>query len=55
MFNLIVVLVPRSVKCVEVNKESKLSFEKTVERLPNFVDTSISWHHADASKVSLTF
>uniref|UniRef100_A0A6N2K383 Uncharacterized protein n=1 Tax=Salix viminalis TaxID=40686 RepID=A0A6N2K383_SALVM len=28
----------RSVKCVEVNKESKLSFEKTVERLPNHVD-----------------
>ncbi|KAJ7015671.1 hypothetical protein NC653_004851 [Populus alba x Populus x berolinensis] len=33
-----------SVKCVEVNKESKLSFEKTVERLPNYVDSSISWH-----------
>ncbi|KAJ8750047.1 hypothetical protein K2173_013962 [Erythroxylum novogranatense] len=39
----------RSVKCVEVNKESKLSFEKTVERFPNVVERNISWHHADAS------
>ncbi|KAA8530109.1 hypothetical protein F0562_004817 [Nyssa sinensis] len=39
----------RSVKCVEINKESKLSFEKTVERLPDSVDCSISWHHADTS------
>lgn len=39
----------RSVKCVEVNKESKLSFEKTAERLPVSVDSSISWHHADTS------
>ncbi|KAJ8549001.1 hypothetical protein K7X08_032708 [Anisodus acutangulus] len=39
----------RSVKCVEVNKESKQSFEKTVERLPTNVDSNISWHHADAS------
>ncbi|XP_022928300.1 uncharacterized protein LOC111435166 [Cucurbita moschata] len=45
----------RFVKCVEVNKESKLSFEKTVERLPDRVDGSISWHHADTSKDPLTW
>lgn len=39
----------RSVKCVEVNKESRQSFEKTVERLPTNVESDISWHHADAS------
>ncbi|XP_043703782.1 uncharacterized RNA methyltransferase pc1998 isoform X2 [Telopea speciosissima] len=39
----------RSVKCIEINKESKVSFEKTVGRLPSSVDSSISWHHADAS------
>ncbi|KAL3526175.1 hypothetical protein ACH5RR_014547 [Cinchona calisaya] len=39
----------RSVKCVEVNKESKLSFGKTVERLPVNLDCSISWHQADTS------
>ncbi|GLT33095.1 hypothetical protein SLA2020_077100 [Shorea laevis] len=39
----------RSVKCVEVNKESKLSFEKTIDRLPSLVDGSISWHQADTS------
>ncbi|KAF9603023.1 hypothetical protein IFM89_033650 [Coptis chinensis] len=38
-----------SVKCVEINKESKLSFEKTVSRLPKSVDSSISWHQADTS------
>ncbi|XP_056176577.1 uncharacterized protein LOC115693975 [Syzygium oleosum] len=39
----------RSVKCVEINKESKLSFEKIVERLPTYVDSSISWYQADTS------
>ncbi|GFY87322.1 S-adenosyl-L-methionine-dependent methyltransferases superfamily protein [Actinidia rufa] len=39
----------QSVKCVEINKESKPSFEKTAERLPNSVDSSISWHNADTS------
>ncbi|XP_059669978.1 uncharacterized protein LOC132315655 [Cornus florida] len=39
----------RSVKCIEINKESKLSFEKTAQRLPNSVDSSISWHLADTS------
>lgn len=46
-----IVLIIRSVKCVEVNKESKISFEKTAERLPVSVDSSISWHHADTSIV----
>ncbi|KAG8366780.1 hypothetical protein BUALT_Bualt16G0003300 [Buddleja alternifolia] len=40
----------RSIKCVEVNKEAKLSFEKTASRLPTITDCSISWHHADTSK-----
>ncbi|KAI3842427.1 hypothetical protein MKX03_035034 [Papaver bracteatum] len=39
----------RSVKCIEINKESKLSFEKTVSRLPKHLDSNISWHHADTS------
>lgn len=39
----------RSVKCVEINKESKLSFEKSLSRLPRTVDCSISWHNTDAS------
>ncbi|KAG5527048.1 hypothetical protein RHGRI_028092 [Rhododendron griersonianum] len=42
-----------SVKCIEVNKESKLSFEKTVDRIPNSIDCSISWHCADTSIVSV--
>ncbi|XP_030953605.1 uncharacterized protein LOC115976454 [Quercus lobata] len=45
----------RSVKCIEINKESKLSFEKTADRLPKIVDSSISWHHADASKEPLSW
>lgn len=48
-----VVCFSRSVRCVEINKESKLSFEKTVDRLPRSIDSSISWHHADTSKVGL--
>ncbi|XP_061368101.1 uncharacterized protein LOC133311100 isoform X1 [Gastrolobium bilobum] len=43
----------RSIKCIEINKESKVSFEKTVERLPATTDSSITWHHADASKEPL--
>lgn len=39
----------RSVKCIEINKESKLSFEKTVSRLPKSLDSCISWHNADTS------
>ncbi|KZV57689.1 hypothetical protein F511_03149 [Dorcoceras hygrometricum] len=45
----------RSVKCVEVNKESKQSYEKTASRLPTTMDCSISWHHADASKEPLSW
>ncbi|PON61324.1 RNA methyltransferase [Parasponia andersonii] len=45
----------RSVRCVEINKESKLSFEKTVDRLPSSIDCSISWHHADTSKEPLSW
>ncbi|KAL0461773.1 UNVERIFIED_CONTAM: putative RNA methyltransferase pc1998 [Sesamum latifolium] len=45
----------RSVKCVEVNKEAKLSFEKTVSRLPTTTDCSISWHQADTSKEPLSW
>ncbi|XP_072965918.1 uncharacterized protein [Typha angustifolia] len=39
----------RSVKCVEINKESKVSFEKSASRLPRTLDCSISWHNTDAS------
>ncbi|XP_022750474.1 uncharacterized protein LOC111299522 isoform X2 [Durio zibethinus] len=39
----------RSVKCIEINKESRPSFEKTVDRLPNSILGSISWHNADTS------
>lgn len=39
----------RSVKCVEINKESKLPFEKSLARLPKSLDCSISWHCADVS------
>jgi tRNA/tmRNA/rRNA uracil-C5-methylase (TrmA/RlmC/RlmD family) len=39
----------RSVKCVEINKESKLPFEKSLARLPKTLDCSISWHCADVS------
>lgn len=42
----------RSVRCVEINKESKLAFEKTIDRLPSSIDSSISWHLADTSVVS---
>ncbi|KAG6412650.1 hypothetical protein SASPL_125333 [Salvia splendens] len=40
----------RSVKCVEVNKEAKHSFEKTASRLQIDEESSISWHQADTSK-----
>ncbi|KAH0984571.1 hypothetical protein GBA52_011748 [Prunus armeniaca] len=48
-------LFSRSVRCIEINKESKLSFEKTVDRLTNLVDSSISWHLADTSKEPLSW
>ncbi|KAH9298880.1 hypothetical protein KI387_030562, partial [Taxus chinensis] len=40
----------RSVKCIEINKESKLPFEQSLSRLPKSLDSSISWHCADVSK-----
>ncbi|BBN13449.1 hypothetical protein MPTK1_6g03570 [Marchantia polymorpha subsp. ruderalis] len=39
----------RSVKCVEVNKEAKDSFQLSLARVPDSVDCKISWHCADAS------
>ncbi|KAK6928513.1 hypothetical protein RJ641_007104, partial [Dillenia turbinata] len=45
----------KSVKCVEINKESKLSFEKTIGRLPSNLDCNISWHHADTSMEPLSW
>ncbi|KAL2935569.1 putative RNA methyltransferase pc1998 [Bienertia sinuspersici] len=45
----------RSVKCVEINKESKLCFEMTASRLPNSVDSNMSWHHADAAQEPLSW
>jgi hypothetical protein len=43
----------RSVRCIEINKESKLSFEKTADRLSHIIESSVSWHQADASKVGV--
>ncbi|KAK9108459.1 hypothetical protein Syun_024470 [Stephania yunnanensis] len=45
----------RSVKCVEINKEAKASFEKTISRLPESIDSSISWHQADTSNEPLSW
>ncbi|CAO2818335.1 unnamed protein product [Amaranthus hypochondriacus] len=45
----------RNVKCVEINKESKYCFEKTISRLPNNIDSSMSWNHADASLEPLSW
>ncbi|XP_052624534.1 uncharacterized protein LOC111889097 [Lactuca sativa] len=45
----------RSVRCVEINKESKLAFEKTIDRLPSSIDSSISWHLADTSVEPLSW
>ncbi|XP_051227819.1 uncharacterized protein [Lolium perenne] len=39
----------RSVKCVEINKMSKLSFEKSASRLPTNLGCTITWHNTDAS------
>uniref|UniRef100_A0A803LCB6 Methyltransferase small domain-containing protein n=1 Tax=Chenopodium quinoa TaxID=63459 RepID=A0A803LCB6_CHEQI len=44
----------RSVRCVEINKESKHCFEKTVSRLPN-VDSNMSWHNVDAALEPLSW
>ncbi|XP_051114763.1 uncharacterized protein LOC127240246 [Andrographis paniculata] len=45
----------RSVKCVEVNKEAKPSFEKSISRLPSTSDSNISWYHADTSKEPMSW
>ncbi|GMH15029.1 hypothetical protein Nepgr_016870 [Nepenthes gracilis] len=45
----------RSVKCIEINKESKVSFQNTASRLPEYVDSNMSWHHADASVEPLSW
>lgn len=42
----------RSVKCVEINKQSKMSFEKSASRLPTNLGCTITWHNTDASVVS---
>lgn len=42
----------RSVKCVEINKQSKISFEKSASRLPTNLGCTITWHNTDASVVS---
>ncbi|CAM6119504.1 unnamed protein product [Calypogeia fissa] len=39
----------RSVKCIEVNKESRTSFQLSLSRVPESVKSKISWHCADAS------
>ncbi|XP_024387469.1 uncharacterized protein [Physcomitrium patens] len=39
----------RVVKCVEVNKEAKPVFERSLTRLPPSVNAEISWHCADVS------
>lgn len=39
----------RSLRCVEINKESKLSFEKSLSRLSKHIDCDIHWHNTDAS------
>ncbi|KAF2954014.1 hypothetical protein DAI22_01g450100 [Oryza sativa Japonica Group] len=39
----------RSVKCVEINKLSKMSFEKSASRLPPNLGCTITWHNTDAS------
>uniref|UniRef100_A0A453GC31 Uncharacterized protein n=1 Tax=Aegilops tauschii subsp. strangulata TaxID=200361 RepID=A0A453GC31_AEGTS len=39
----------RSVRCVEINKMSKLSFEKSASRLPPNLGCTITWHNTDAS------
>ncbi|KAL6580310.1 hypothetical protein OROMI_008334 [Orobanche minor] len=45
----------RYVKCVEVNKEAKHSFEMTASRMPADMESSISWHQADTSKEPLSW
>lgn len=39
----------RSVKCIEINKQSKVSFETSASRLPANLGCTITWHNTDAS------
>ncbi|AQK98610.1 S-adenosyl-L-methionine-dependent methyltransferase superfamily protein [Zea mays] len=39
----------RSVKCIEINKQSKMSFETSASRLPANLGCTITWHNTDAS------
>lgn len=39
----------RVVKCVEVNKEARAVFERSLTRLPASVNSELSWHCADVS------
>lgn len=48
----IVIWICRIVKCVEVNKEARAVFERSLARLPASVNSEISWHCADVSVVS---
>jgi len=43
------------VKCVEINKQSKMSFETSASRLPANLGCTITWHNTDASVVSNQF
>jgi hypothetical protein len=45
----------RSVKCVEINKQSKMSFENSTSRLPRNLGCTITWHNTDASVVCNQF
>ncbi|KAL6586378.1 hypothetical protein OROMI_001366 [Orobanche minor] len=45
----------RYVKCMEVNKEAKHSFEMTASQMPADMESSIRWHQADTSKEPLSW
>ncbi|KAJ7974787.1 RNA methyltransferase [Quillaja saponaria] len=40
---------------LRLTKIAKVSFEKTIERLPIPIEGSITWHHADASREPLSW
>ena len=42
-------------KCVEINEQSKMSFETSASRLPANLGCTITWHNTDASVVSNQF
>lgn len=51
MFSILIIV--RLVGCVEINKEFKLAFEKTIDQLPSSSYSNISWHLADPPIVGL--